>query len=188
MSILRIASRYAKSLFDVAVANGSVEKVNEDINNIYEVTKQDDFNDFLKNPLISPQRKKDVIKAIFVDKFNISEDTLRMVDLLLEHKRDPYMRSVCRVFVDLYKKKHGISVATLTTAVEISNELRDEIVTTFQNEGFLLGKVELDTKVDPNIIGGFVLSMGDNVYDASIQNVIGELNSKFNENLYIKNL
>ncbi|MCP4439390.1 MAG: ATP synthase F1 subunit delta [Aureispira sp.] len=185
MSVLRIASRYASSLFSLAEEEGNLDKVHDNIMYIWEVAKTDDFAAFLKNPIISAHKKEKVFEAVFTDK--VESVVLKTLRVIAEHRREPYLGDICRVFHTMYNSSRKISSARLITAAAVSESVVDGILETFKTKGLLEAQVELDTAIDPSIIGGFVLEFNNQVYDASIAYKLDQMETQFSENLYIKN-
>jgi F-type H+-transporting ATPase subunit delta len=185
MSINRIVTRYAKSLFELAKNEGSLERVHQDVIYVLEVAGLKDFEAVMKNPLIKADKKEDIFNAVFKDKVN--ELTLKTLMVVAEHGREAYLSEICRSFHHLYNTEKSISVATLTTAVEISQAAVENILNEFRTNGLIQKEVELKTKVDPTLIGGFIFQFNDQVYNASISYKLDKLRTKFSENLYIKN-
>lgn len=185
MSVLRIASRYADSLFSLAEGEGNLDKVHDNIMYIWEVAKTKDFASFLKNPIISALKKEQVFEAVFTGKVEtIVSKTLKVI---AEHRREPYLIDICRAFHLMFNRSRKISSARLITAGEVSESVVNGILETFKTKGLLEAQVELDTKIDPSLIGGFVLEFNNQVYDASIAYKLDQMETQFSENLYIKN-
>jgi F-type H+-transporting ATPase subunit delta len=185
MSINRIVSRYARSLFELAKKDEILDKVHEDVMHILEVASLKDFEAVMKNPLIKADKKEDIFNAVF--KSNISELSMKTLMVIAEHGREAYLSEICKSFHHLYNTEKNISVATLTTAVELSQAAIENILNEFRAKGLIKKDVELKTKVDASLIGGFIFQFNDQVYNASISYKLDKLRTKFNENLYIKN-
>ena len=185
MSVLKIVSRYAKSLFDLADQNGTLDQVHDDVMYAWEVAKQDDFAAFLKSPIIPIDKKEAVINTVFAEQDTSLRNTL---NVMIEHKREAYMSDFCRAFHLQYNKRNHVSSAQLTTAVPMSQHIVDQILETFKQKGLLESSVELEQKVDPNIIGGFILESDGQVFNASLVRQLEDMNKQFSENLYTKNI
>jgi F-type H+-transporting ATPase subunit delta len=185
MSIARIASRYAKSLFDLAKDEGKLDKVHEDILYVKAVAELPHFAAVMKNPLIGEEKKEGIFNAVFGEK--VDSLTLKTLMVMAEHNREAYLNDICRTFHLLYNKEKYVSTVTLTSAVELSQQSIDNILAEFKSKGIIEAQVELKTKIDPSIIGGFILQFNDRVYNASISYKLDQLRTKFSENLYIKN-
>ena len=185
MSISRIASRYANSLFELAQSEGKLDKVHQDILYVREVTLLPDFASVMKNPLIKEEKKEAIFHAVFHNK--VEKVTLNTLMIMAEHNREAYLLDFCRIFHFMFNEEKHISTVILTTAVEMSKPMVDNILAEFKANGLIQAEVELSTKVDPSIIGGFILKFKDQVYNASIAYKLDQLRTKFSENLYIKN-
>ncbi len=185
MSILRIVSRYAKSLFELAIQDNNLDEVHEDVMMAWKVAQQDDFAAFLKSPIIPVQRKKAVINKVFEASPTHLRNTL---NVMIEHKREAYMSDFCREFHLMYNKRNKVSSAQLITAAPMSEATVQDILTVFKNKGLLEQDVELVEKVNPEIIGGFILEFDGQVYNASLANKLEAMRKQFSENLYTKNI
>jgi F-type H+-transporting ATPase subunit delta len=185
MSIARIASRYANSLFELAKNEGKLDKVHQDILYVRQVADLPDFASVMKNPLIKEEKKEGIFNAVFGNK--VDKLTLNTLMIMAEHNREAYLVDVCRTFHLMYNKEKHISAVTLTTAAEMSKPMVDNILAEFKAKGLIESDVELKTLVDPAIIGGFILQFKDRVYNASAAYKLDQLRTKFSENLYIKN-
>lgn len=185
MSILRIVSRYAKSIFDLAKVEGNLDQVHDDVMNAWEVTKNEEFGDFLKSPIIPVNKKKDVIDAVFA---NSDKRLVQTFHVMIEHKREPYMGDFCRAFHLMYNKEKHVSAVRLTTAAELSEETIKDLLETFKTKGLLEQQVELIKEVNPSIIGGFILEFDGQIYNASLLHQLDQMKKQFSENLYTKNI
>lgn len=185
MSILRIVSRYAKSLFDLAQTQGKLDQVHDDVKNAWEVTKNEEFKDFLKSPIIQIDKKEGVIDAVFA---NSDQDLVRTFHVMIAHKREAYMGDFCRAFHLMYNKEKHVSVVRLTTAVELSDGTVNDLLDTFKAKGLLEQKVELIKTINPSIIGGFILEFDGQVYNSSLLHQLDQMKKQFTENLYTKNI
>lgn len=185
MSILRIVSRYAKSLFDLAKAEGQLDQVHDDVMNAWEVTKNEEFEDFLKSPVIPIDKKKAVIDTVFA---NSNKSLVQTFHVMMEHKREAYMGDFCRAFHLMYNKEKHVSAVRLTTAVELSDNTVNDLLDTFKAKGLLEQTVELIKEINPAIIGGFILEFDGQVYNGSLLHQLDQMKKQFSENLYTKNI
>ena len=185
MSTLRIAHRYAESLYGVAKQANVLDQVYADSKFLYTLSQNDELKPFLKNPLIKVEQKQAVFTALLKDK--VQTETLNAVLVLTAHKREAVLAEFCNEFEKFYFQEKHISVARLVTAENISDARVQEIIAEFQANGFLDKEVRLEREVKPELIGGFVLYFNDKVYDASVAYKLELLEKQFSENLYIKN-
>lgn len=186
MSVIKIVSRYAKSLFDLSKSDGKLDKVHEDIMLTWEVAKNNEFSDVLKSPIIPSSSKEDIFNAVFSDR--VEPIVLKTFMAILDHKREAYLVDFCRAFHLMYNKETKVSTATLTTVTDLSEETVDSLLSLFKEKGLLDTSVELTRVIDESIVGGFVLEFEDKVYDSSVVKSLENMRKKFNENLYIKNI
>lgn len=180
MSAYRIASRYSKSLLDLATQQGKLEAVLDDMKSLKAATESNpDFLNMLKSPIIPADKKQSVMKAIFSGK--VQDLTENFYKVVIDKKREMFLPEIADAFHSLYNEKNKIASATLTTAVpatgEIMTEVNRVIKTHTQAE-----QVELKTLVDPALIGGFVLRFEDKLYDASIASKLAKMKKEFSKN------
>lgn len=185
MSDIRVASRYAKSLLDLAQEKGVLEQVQQDMVLFTRTIRENrDFQLFLTNPIVNNGKKLAILKSIFTGK--VSDLTLRFFLLLSEKNREAVLETVALEFEKQYNILKGIQKAQVTSAVPLTPELRTQLN---QRIAQLTGKtIQLEEKVDPSLIGGFVLRVGDQQVDDSIRTNLRNLKNKFKENPYINKL
>ncbi|MCH2044647.1 MAG: ATP synthase F1 subunit delta [Saprospiraceae bacterium] len=194
MSVSRIASRYAQSLLDITreASDTTLEQIHDDMSYVWEVSKLKDFDVFIKNPLISTDKKISTLEALFPES-KVSSYVLKTLVVIAEHRREAYLQDICRMFHVLYNKEKQISTVKLTTATEISEAMAQDILNEFRAKKFggkplITANVELELAVDPSIVGGFIVQFNDKVYDSSLARKLEGLKTKFSKNLYIKNI
>jgi len=183
MSISRIASRYAKSLIDLAIEQDKLEKIKEDVVSFDKAIEESrDFYVFLKSPVIPISKKKSIIKLLFDGKFD--ELTVKFLELLTQKQREAYLPEVADHFIDQYRRLKRISTARITSAVELTDDMVGTIKERLEKSGVAYENIVLETKVDPELIGGFILEFGDYIYDTSISHKLDEIRKEFRGNLY----
>lgn len=183
MSVQRIASRYAKSLIDIAQERDSLEPVFDNVLALKEMTKNRDFYMLLKSPVVNPSRKKQAIEAVLQNQFN--ELTVAFIRILISKSRETHLPSILNEFIAQYKAIKNISTVRLTTAVPASDELLAGIRKKLAVQGKTEELIEFETQVDPKIIGGFVLEFDGNLIDASVADKLEEMKKEFTKvNLY----
>ena len=184
MSEVRVASRYAKSLLELAVEQGKIEEVHKDMLLLDAVCKENyDFVLVLRNPTIKNDKKRAILADIFKGK--VSDLTMAIFDIITRKNRESVLPAIASEFHHQYNVFKSIEKATVTTAVMIDKDLRssfEKIVKQISDKK----EVELEEVVDENIIGGYVLKVGDRQIDDSIKSKIKELELKFSKNEYIK--
>jgi F-type H+-transporting ATPase subunit delta len=186
MSTYRIAVRYAKALHDLALEQGKLERILTDVQYFNVLMKDRDFLLFVKSPVIQHQRKSELITSLLKDKFDPL--TMAFLRIFFVKGREKLMGDVAREFVTMYKKHHGISTVKLTTAVPLSAGVIDALKDKLQQQGVTGTQIELESTVDANMIGGFILEVGDLVYDASLAHKLENLRRGFIENPYVSQI
>ena len=186
MSGIRIASRYAKSILDLAIEQGKLDRVVQDIKLFQDAIEHRDLYLMIKSPIINGDKKRSIFNALFDDK--IDPLTSSFFDIIIKKSRESALPEICDSFMRQYKKKQGITSAVVTTATVIDDEQLATIKGEMAKLGLAEGQVEIIKKVDPEIIGGFILEVQDQLYDASIKSKLAEMKQNVLDNSYIKSL
>lgn len=179
----RLASRYAKSLLDLAIERGQLEEVYGDITFLSRVCKGNpDFVSLLRSPIVKADTKVKIIKAVTEGKVTPLMDTF--IELLTRKTRESNLPEILAAFVTQYKEYKNIHTVSLTTAVPVSDSVRQSIIQQVKKaSGF--DNIVLEEKVDDSIIGGFVLQIGDKLVDASIAYDLKAIAKQFDNNDFI---
>ncbi len=182
----RLAARYAKSLVDLAIERNQLELVYKDMQYLQAVCKSSpDFVNVLRSPIIKGDKKLKILTAITEGK--ISELTASFNRLLVNKTREEYIPEIIVSFIGQYNELNGIHTVKLTTAEPVTEELKQSIVNKIKAETSLQ-KIELETAVKPDLIGGFVLEFNNNLVDASIARDLRDIKKQFRENIYVPQL
>jgi len=183
MKGVKVASRYAKSLIDLAVEQDSLDSVYADMVLVNGACKSNhDFLLMLHNPIIKTDKKKSILNSVFAGK--VSEVSLKFIHLITEKKREMFIPEIADSFVRQYKHIRKIKSAEIITAAPLNEKIRTDVLEIVKN--FTHTEVELYEKVNPEIIGGYILTVDDQQDDTSIKTKIGKLRRTFKENLYLK--
>ncbi len=179
----RLAGRYAKSLIGLANEKNQLEQVYSDMLYLQELCKSSrDFTNLLKSPVIHADKKLAIIKAVTGDR--TGEMTNAFIRLLVNKGREENLPEISTAFIEQYKTQKGIYTVKLTTAAPASEELRQAIIEKVKSQT-QMKNIELKTEVDQDIIGGFVLQIGDQLVDASIAYDLNKVRSQFLNNDFI---
>ncbi len=165
MSDYRVASRYAKSLIDLATEQNILDVICADIKLLkLTIEENNALENLLKSPVIKGDKKMAVITQIFASSFN--KLTISFVAIITRKQREMVLVTICEAFIAQYNEINKIATATVKTATEASAEIKAEIQNFLQQQS---GKnVELKMLVDSSLIGGLMIQMEDRLYDASI--------------------
>ena len=176
------ARRYAKSLIGLAQEKNILEEIFSDMSLIYStISNNRDLQLLLKNPVVNAAKKQAILSAIFNKEIN--ELSSLFLTLISSKKREAIVQNIANSFINQYKDLNNIVTAKVTTAIKLDEKQINKIVSLYKagpEDTF-----EIIEIVTPEIIGGFVLRVGDNQIDTSISKEIRALKRAFNENPYI---
>jgi F-type H+-transporting ATPase subunit delta len=179
----RLATRYAKSLIDLAIEKDQLENVFADMQWLQAVCKSNrEFVNVLRSPVITADKKEKIIDAVTSGK--IGEMTKAFSHLMIRKGRESNLPEVATAFITQYKVKKNIYTIKLTTATALSDDLKNAIVNQIRITS-QMQNIELETIVDENLVGGFVLQAGDQLVDASIAYDLKNIAKQFNNNDFI---
>lgn len=176
----RAAIRYAKAILNKANENNTQAVVFGDMQSVYNTIENSrELQAVLQSPVIKANDKKEALLKIFSGQ---SEATHSLINILVENQRASLLADVAKSYVQLYNDEQGVKVATVITAVPLSSELESKVMAKVKE---LTGsdKVTLKNEIDPAIIGGFILRVGDIQYNASIANQLGNLKREFSKSI-----
>jgi len=179
MSEFKVASRYAKSLIDLAREQNALEAIHTDMLGIIEIIRSNSqLQAVLKNPIIKLDKKENILKEIFGKSAHSALVTF--FNLLIKKGRAGMLYATANEFISQYNEEKGIVEASVVSAAPLTKEHHDQIVALIKNE--YGNQVILSNKIDPELIGGFVLTVGDRQIDASIAGKLNKLEQYFQNN------
>lgn len=179
----RVASRYAKSFIDLTIEQGVLEKAIADMNHIASICKSNhDFVIFLKSPVIKTDKKLAVLKDVFEGK--LDKVTYTYIKLITNKKREKYLAEIAAEFLNQYNTKKNILKAVVTSASGIDDGTRKKIMELVKEVN--TSEVVIEEKINKDLIGGFIIRVGDKQVDASIARKLNNLRRSFKENPFIK--
>jgi len=171
----RAAIRYAKAILDIAQTSGKADAVNNDMKSIViAVSESTELKDFLASPIIKMEVKKSALSEIFS---SVQSETKSLFHLLYENKRFEILASIATEYNKLFDESNGVEVATVTTAFPITPELETKVLAKIAE--FSKNKITIENIINPAIIGGFILRVGDQQYNASVASKLSELKREF---------
>ena len=182
----RLATRYAKSILDLAIERGEIEQVYSDMLLLQQICKGNrDFVVLLKSPVITPDKKIKIVEAITAGK--VSEMTNAFNRLLINKAREASLPEIAAAFIKQYKDFKNIHTIKLISASPLSESLIAAIVKQVKSTTEMKN-IEVETSLDDKLIGGFVLQVGDQLVDASIAHELKEISKQFENNDFIYKL
>lgn len=181
MKNIKLASRYAKALYDFAIEKNQLEEVYQDVLLIMDVLGANrELELTIECPIVQQSKKSKIFIGVFENK--VSEVAFGFLKLIVSKKREPALRLVCAEFIELYYKFHNIKIVQLVVAQETSEEIVEKIRKIVQEQ--TNSTIRIQTTITPGIIGGFIIKMEDFVFDASIIRHINDLKREFSHNVY----
>ncbi|MFD0834705.1 ATP synthase F1 subunit delta [Mariniflexile aquimaris] len=178
MAGARAAIRYAKAVLSLASDRKSADAVNADMKLIANtIAESKDLNDALQSPVVSSAIKKSILLEVFKKS---DKTTVSLIDTLIANNRIAILGDVAVKYNQLFDQSKGIELATVTTAIPLTEALKQKVLAKAKE---LTGKdIEVESIVDESILGGFILRVGDIQYNASISNQLNKLKREFTIN------
>ncbi|MGB3765269.1 MAG: ATP synthase F1 subunit delta [Phormidesmis sp.] len=163
----QVAAPYAQALLSIAKSKDSVETLSQTAGELLSLMKEsDELSQFLSNPIADKEAKRGVIKKVLGDDANVQMKNFMM--LLVDKGRIALVKPILEQFQSLVRELNQTVLAEVISAVELSDEQRETVRQKVQ--GMTQAKsVELESRVDPDLIGGVIIQIGSKVLDASIR-------------------
>ncbi|MBE7172574.1 MAG: ATP synthase F1 subunit delta [Williamsia sp.] len=182
----RVAGRYAKSLLDLAVERNLLEDVHNDMLLLQSMCKSSrDFVTLLRSPVIKADKKNKILAALTEGK--VSQLTSSFLTLMTTKGREETLPEIATAFLGMYNTMKGISKVKLITAQPVSDALKQSIIDKMQSSN-PSQQIQLETAVNENLIGGFVLEYNNNMVDASVLRDLKDIKKQFEQNVYVQRI
>ena len=166
-----IAEVYARALFEAARDHDVLDRVHDELGEFAEALEDDrTLQVFLFSPYFSSDEKRDGVKKVVSD---ADERTVNFLELLAERHRMPALFRIKREFDSLWAEENRLLPVTVTSAVELDEALVEDIGKRIQDQTGR--KVELSSKVDPDVLGGLMVRVGNMVLDGTVRNRLERL-------------
>lgn len=178
----RLATRYAKSLIDLAIELNQLDTISADMKWLYQISKSNpDFVAVLRSPIIKADKKEKIIESVTIGRIN--SITTSFIKLLVKKGREINLPEIASAFITQFNVLKSIHQVKLSTAIPISDEIKNAIIekvkTTSTGKNF-----ELETVVNEDLIGGFVLEANGKLVDFSILRDLNDIKKQFLDNEY----
>lgn len=170
----KAASRYAKALLDLAIEGNQVDSVLNDMRYLSVVSNDSrEFQLLIQSPVVNSEKKI----AIFNEIFGQFQQLTRMfIELVTKKRREVLLSEIASSFEVQVNKYKGITPLTIISAVPLSEAVKNKIVAKVQ--GSVSGTLEITEKIDPTLIGGFIVRMDDKQIDASVSSQLDNLKQR----------
>lgn len=182
MKQTRLANRYAKALFELALEQKKLEQVGTDMALIAQtIDENTNLANMLKSPVIKLEKKEKVLQSLFGKATD--PISLRFMILVAKKSREEYLVYFANEFTTIYKDYQGVVDAWVTTSGELETEVKTSILALLKK---ISGKtILLHENVNTDLLGGFVAKVGDYQYDASTRTLMRKLREDFSKNLFV---
>lgn len=175
MSASRIASRYAKPILELAEEKKVLDKVKDDMEGFVAICQENrDFDLMLKSPIIPHLRKAEILQKLFKGKMNAL--TLQAFDLIARKNRESILWNIAEEFLHLYNDRMGLQEVSVTSSIKLDAKQRKEFEKMAKE---ITGKEPiLEEQVNEEIIGGYILNVGDRQIDQSVSGQLKNIKLK----------
>jgi len=180
----RLAARYAKSLLDLATEQNQVDAVYADMKWLQQVCKSNaDFVNVLSSPVIKPTTKEKILSSVVTERVSILTNSF--IQLLVKKNREINLPEIVNTFIDQFNAVRNIHKVKITTAEPISAEMKEAIMKNVRAAITDSRTYEIETEVNNELIGGFLLETGGTLVDASILRDLKDIQKQFMNNDYL---
>ena len=167
-----IAEKYAQALFELVTEENELEDIAAEFAEVIEIAQEnEELNQVLNHPKLSYDQKKEIVNKIF--KGQISTDLFNFLKLLIDKKRIEFLDEIYEEFKSLVEDQENRLEVKVTAPLELSTTQKNNLKTKLGN---ILDKdITLELEIEPDLIGGLILKIGDKVIDGSIRNYLQEM-------------
>lgn len=170
----KAAGRYAKALLELALEQNKLEQVLADMKYLLEIYNQShDFQMLLNSPIVKSEKKISIFNELFGQFEVLTSDFVKMI---INNRREDSLAQIAFAFDEIVKEHKGIVPITLTTAIKLDEATKATILEKVEKN--VSGQLEVTENIDPTLIGGFIVRMGDKQIDASVSNQFRELKQR----------
>jgi F-type H+-transporting ATPase subunit delta len=169
--IATVARPYAEAIFRAALEKNALGAVAEALAMVAAIARDEQMHSVLLNPKVSAEQKKQLFAAAAGER--LDELTARLVSLLVDNHREVLIGSIAEQFDELKHEHERVLRARITSAQPLSSEQRAEIVSALEKR--YGKKVEADLDIDPQLLGGARVQIGDQVIHASVRDALAQM-------------
>lgn len=173
-----IAQKYGQALFDLGKEKDNLVSLREELIQVWKIIKKnDELNHVLFHQRILPGDKKNILSKIFEGQ--VSGHLLNFLYLLVDKRREYFLETIVETFDRLVDREERIIKIEVVTAIELNNKLKKSLHKKL--EQLLDYTLIINNAIDPSIIGGMIIKVGDYVIDGSIKNQLNSLEEKIEQ-------
>lgn len=167
-----VYSKYSQAMFDIAKEQDKINEFGQKLRSIRDTLQMNpDLLKFVEHPLITPEAKKDTLKQIFAD--DVSPLIMQFLYVMIDRRRDAAIVAAIDGFIDLSRAAQNIEVAKIRLVKPLSAEEEKQLVASLEK---MTGKhIDPVYTIDPHILGGMVVQIGDRLIDGSLRRQLQDM-------------
>ncbi|WP_312763615.1 ATP synthase F1 subunit delta [Epilithonimonas sp.] len=174
----KVAKRYAQGLLDFTQESGNTESVFNEMKDIVKIMSQSkDLNQFFSTPIIDARKKEAIALEIFKDFSPVAKNIIR---LIIKQGRESQLKGIAQEFINKVEDIKGTQRISLTSASKLSEQNIQKIIA--DSKMVNVTNYDLETIIKPEIIGGYILRVGDQQIDASVRTQLNNIKKEFQLN------
>ncbi len=178
----RIAKRYAKSIFDLSKEKNILETIHNDFNNLKTLVQESkELRLLIQSPIINSLKKLEMLKKAFSNHFHTL--TLTFMDILFKRHREAILPDIVAEFIKLYQKENNITEVLFISATQLSDDFMQQVKN--KAESKLNTHVIFKHKIQPEIIGGFILRFEGKEYDGCVASKLNKLKRQLQDITFV---
>lgn len=175
MSQSVVAKRYAVALFEIGKGKSNLDQLEEELLVVKDIFKNDQsLQQFLENPRLSSEQKKELIRNVFKD---VTKETLNTLQLMIDKRRIDIIEDVVDEFLKMKNEARGIAEADVYSVRELTEEEKKQIQDAFAKK-MTINTLRINNIVDPSILGGLRIRVGNEIYDGTVKTQLKRLEQK----------
>lgn len=190
MKEIRVSNRYAASILSLGIERNELEIIRQDFELLRQtISENHELALALKSPIIKPDTKRNILASIFGDKVGVVMKTF--LNLLVSKERADMLFDISKAFLIQYQALKNETTVMVSTAIAADESLRHEInkfIEQSKKQLGITGTIEIQEKVNPDLIGGFIIQAGDLQIDHSVKRKLDDLRIEFSKNPYISEI
>jgi F-type H+-transporting ATPase subunit delta len=168
------ARRYAEAAFEIGRADGTLDAWERDLARIGETLQHPQLRRLLQHPAVPFAEKERVLRAVMGR--GVAPAAVNLVLLMVRRGRPGAIDPMIARFAELLRRERGIALAQVRSALPLDDSQRAEIASRLR--ALTGSQIEIDESVDPDLIGGVAVRIGDQLYDASVRNRLERLRAR----------
>ena len=174
----KVAKRYAQGLLDFTQESGNTESVFNEMKDIVKIMSlSKDLNQFFSTPIIDARKKEAIALEIFKDFSPVAKNIIR---LIIKQGRESQLKAIAQEFINKVEDIKGTQRISLTSASKLSEQNIQKIIA--DSKMVNVTNYDLETIIKPEIIGGYILRVGDQQIDASVRTQLNNIKKEFQLN------